>query len=316
MPDTDGGGPRPTAAVLLAAGEGKRMRSALPKVMHPIGGVTLLGHAVAAVAALAPEHLAVVVGHGREQVSSEVEALGEQLGRPARHRGAGAAARHRARGALRARGVAVRARGRRGRHLRRRAAAGRRHAADAAGRTRCGGGGRHAAHRRVRRSRPGTAGCCAGRTARSPASSSTPTPTPEQRAIREINSGVYAFDAAFLTAGLGGALGPQRTGRALPDRPRGRRRRPGPAGARRGVPGPVAGPGRERPGAARAGARRAEPAGAGALDARRGDRGRPRDDLGGRRGAAGPGRRALPGHPAARIARSSTTARRSGRTPR
>ena len=45
MPDTDGGGPRPTAAVLLAAGEGKRMRSALPKVMHPIGGVTLLGHA-------------------------------------------------------------------------------------------------------------------------------------------------------------------------------------------------------------------------------------------------------------------------------
>ena len=50
MPDTDGSGPRPTAAVLLAAGEGKRMRSALPKVMHPIGGVTLLGHAAASLA--------------------------------------------------------------------------------------------------------------------------------------------------------------------------------------------------------------------------------------------------------------------------
>jgi molybdopterin-guanine dinucleotide biosynthesis protein A len=78
--DTDGG-LHPTAAVLLAAGEGKRMRSALPKVMHPIGGVTLLGHAAAAVATLQPEHLAVVVGHGREQVSAEVEALGGQLGR-------------------------------------------------------------------------------------------------------------------------------------------------------------------------------------------------------------------------------------------
>jgi len=68
MPDTEGGGPRPTAAVLLAAGEGKRMCSGLPKVMHPIGGVTLLGHAAATVSALLPEHLAVVVGHGREHV--------------------------------------------------------------------------------------------------------------------------------------------------------------------------------------------------------------------------------------------------------
>jgi bifunctional UDP-N-acetylglucosamine pyrophosphorylase/glucosamine-1-phosphate N-acetyltransferase len=71
----------PAAAVVLAAGEGKRMHSALPKVLHPIGGATLLGHAVAAVATLRPEHLAVVVGHGREQVSKEVTAVGERLGR-------------------------------------------------------------------------------------------------------------------------------------------------------------------------------------------------------------------------------------------
>jgi bifunctional UDP-N-acetylglucosamine pyrophosphorylase / glucosamine-1-phosphate N-acetyltransferase len=72
----------PAAAVVLAAGEGRRMRSALPKVLHPMGGATLLGHAVAAVAALAPEHLAVVVGHGRERVGAEVAKLGERLGRP------------------------------------------------------------------------------------------------------------------------------------------------------------------------------------------------------------------------------------------
>jgi bifunctional UDP-N-acetylglucosamine pyrophosphorylase/glucosamine-1-phosphate N-acetyltransferase len=68
--------------VVLAAGEGKRMRSALPKVLHEIGGATLLGHAVTAVAALAPEHLTVVVGHGREQVCAEVATLGDRLARP------------------------------------------------------------------------------------------------------------------------------------------------------------------------------------------------------------------------------------------
>jgi bifunctional UDP-N-acetylglucosamine pyrophosphorylase / glucosamine-1-phosphate N-acetyltransferase len=86
MPQTDGGpvasAAAPVAAVVLAAGEGRRMRSALPKVLHPIGGATLLGHAVAAAAALSPEHLAVVVGHGREQVGAEVAALGEAVGRP------------------------------------------------------------------------------------------------------------------------------------------------------------------------------------------------------------------------------------------
>jgi bifunctional UDP-N-acetylglucosamine pyrophosphorylase/glucosamine-1-phosphate N-acetyltransferase len=60
--------------VVLAAGEGKRMRSALPKVLHPIGGRSLLGHALAAADGVAPERVVVVVGHGREQV---VEHLAE-----------------------------------------------------------------------------------------------------------------------------------------------------------------------------------------------------------------------------------------------
>jgi bifunctional UDP-N-acetylglucosamine pyrophosphorylase/glucosamine-1-phosphate N-acetyltransferase len=89
MPDrhgsggTEGAAPvRPAATIVLAAGAGTRMRSALPKVLHPIAGRSLLGHAVHAAAALRPEHLVVVVGHGGEQVSEAVGALGEELTRP------------------------------------------------------------------------------------------------------------------------------------------------------------------------------------------------------------------------------------------
>ena len=78
----DGAPVRPAAAIVLAAGEGTRMRSAVPKVLHPIAGRSLLGHAVHAVAALEPEHLVVVVGHGRDQVGDAVTALGEELARP------------------------------------------------------------------------------------------------------------------------------------------------------------------------------------------------------------------------------------------
>ncbi len=56
------------AVVVLAAGEGTRMRSATPKVLHAIGGRSLIGHAVAAARGLEPEHLVVVVRHGRDAV--------------------------------------------------------------------------------------------------------------------------------------------------------------------------------------------------------------------------------------------------------
>lgn len=48
------------------------MRSATPKVLHPLCGRTLLGHVVAAARALEPEHLVVVVGHAREQVTAHL----------------------------------------------------------------------------------------------------------------------------------------------------------------------------------------------------------------------------------------------------
>ena len=65
--------PRPAAVVVLAAGEGTRMKSATtPKVLHELCGRTLLGHVLAANRALGPDHLLVVVGHGRDQVEAHV----------------------------------------------------------------------------------------------------------------------------------------------------------------------------------------------------------------------------------------------------
>lgn len=64
---------RLAAVVVLAAGEGTRMKSRrTPKVLHDLCGRTLLGHVLAATRALQPEHLVVVVGHAREQVAAHV----------------------------------------------------------------------------------------------------------------------------------------------------------------------------------------------------------------------------------------------------
>ncbi|QDY77165.1 bifunctional UDP-N-acetylglucosamine diphosphorylase/glucosamine-1-phosphate N-acetyltransferase GlmU [Streptomyces qinzhouensis] len=59
---------RPAAVVVLAAGEGTRMKSKTPKVLHDICGRSLVGHVVTAARELDPEHLVVVVGHAAEQV--------------------------------------------------------------------------------------------------------------------------------------------------------------------------------------------------------------------------------------------------------
>ena len=54
--------------VILAAGEGTRMKSSTPKVLHSIAGRSLVGHVLSAVSALSPKQVRVVVGAGREQV--------------------------------------------------------------------------------------------------------------------------------------------------------------------------------------------------------------------------------------------------------
>lgn len=54
--------------IVLAAGQGTRMRSALPKVLHPLAGKPLLGHVLDTAAKLHPAKTVVVYGHGGEQV--------------------------------------------------------------------------------------------------------------------------------------------------------------------------------------------------------------------------------------------------------
>ncbi|HUJ37970.1 MAG TPA: bifunctional UDP-N-acetylglucosamine diphosphorylase/glucosamine-1-phosphate N-acetyltransferase GlmU [Hyphomicrobium sp.] len=63
--------PRPLLIVVLAAGEGTRMKSALPKVLHKIAGRSLLAHVLSAARELAPVSLAVVVGPEMEGVRAE-----------------------------------------------------------------------------------------------------------------------------------------------------------------------------------------------------------------------------------------------------
>src|SRR3982750_3424506 len=60
--------------VILAAGQGKRMHSDLPKVAHALAGRPLLSHVIESARALAPERVCVVVGHGADAVRERVPA--------------------------------------------------------------------------------------------------------------------------------------------------------------------------------------------------------------------------------------------------
>jgi bifunctional UDP-N-acetylglucosamine pyrophosphorylase/glucosamine-1-phosphate N-acetyltransferase len=62
-----------TTILILAAGEGTRMRSALPKVLHRVGGRTLIGHVLEAAKASGASALDVVIGPEREDVAADVK---------------------------------------------------------------------------------------------------------------------------------------------------------------------------------------------------------------------------------------------------
>ena len=64
---------RRLVAVILAAGEGTRMRSAIPKVLHPVAGRPMLGHVI--LAAADAERLIVVVGPGRDDVAAYARSI-------------------------------------------------------------------------------------------------------------------------------------------------------------------------------------------------------------------------------------------------
>lgn len=71
----------PCAVVVLAAGAGTRMKSTTQKTLHEIGGRPLIGHALHAAGGLDPEHIIAVVGHQRDQVSPAVERIAQELDR-------------------------------------------------------------------------------------------------------------------------------------------------------------------------------------------------------------------------------------------
>jgi bifunctional UDP-N-acetylglucosamine pyrophosphorylase/glucosamine-1-phosphate N-acetyltransferase len=68
--------PRPAAVIVLAAGEGTRMKSTKPKVLHELCGRALVDHMLAAARGLTPERLIVVIGHAREQVQAHLATAG------------------------------------------------------------------------------------------------------------------------------------------------------------------------------------------------------------------------------------------------
>ncbi|MFZ2227984.1 MAG: bifunctional UDP-N-acetylglucosamine diphosphorylase/glucosamine-1-phosphate N-acetyltransferase GlmU [Candidatus Nanopelagicaceae bacterium] len=61
--------------IVLAAGEGTRMKSTTPKVLHTIAGQSLLGHVLTSVDLLAPAEVRVVIGAGRERVQEHLEKI-------------------------------------------------------------------------------------------------------------------------------------------------------------------------------------------------------------------------------------------------
>ncbi|MBV2362019.1 bifunctional UDP-N-acetylglucosamine diphosphorylase/glucosamine-1-phosphate N-acetyltransferase GlmU [Streptomonospora nanhaiensis] len=189
---------RPAAVIVLAAGEGTRMKSRLPKVLHEICGRSMLGHVLAAAGELDPERTVVVVGHAREQVVQHLKDTAPAVGTAVQdeQNGTGHAVRM-AVEALAAEGVAlsgtvVLAYGDtpllRGRTL-----------ADLVEAHESAGNAVTVLSARV----PDPAGY--GRVVRDPSGAFTAIvehadATPEQRALDEINSGMYAFDGALLTS--------------------------------------------------------------------------------------------------------------------
>ena len=198
--------PQALTVIILAAGEGKRMKSAKPKMLHDLCGRTMLGHVVAAARELSPRRLAVVVGKGRDLVAPHVERIAPEalLAVQDPQNGTGQAARL-ALEALTAADPALRAAGHRAGAARRRRDGHRRHPAAPDRRARPG---RQRGHRPDRRRpRPHGPGPDPARAGRHPRGRvigivEEKDCTPAQATIHEVNSGIFAFDAKVLRDAL------------------------------------------------------------------------------------------------------------------
>ena len=80
-------------AVILAAGQGKRMKTSLPKVAHPVAGKPMLWHVARAAKGAGITEIVFVLGHGREKVLGTVEEFGGKVAVQERQLGTGDAAR-------------------------------------------------------------------------------------------------------------------------------------------------------------------------------------------------------------------------------
>ncbi len=76
----------PAAVIVLAAGQGRRMNSSIPKMLHTVGGRSMLGHVLDTAASLRPGQLIVVVGQGRDQVVPHVAELNPDASVVVQHR--------------------------------------------------------------------------------------------------------------------------------------------------------------------------------------------------------------------------------------
>ena len=204
--------PEPTV-VILAAGEGTRMRSAVPKVLHPLCGRPLIAWPVAAAREA-----------GAAQRDRRRQPQAPARGAPARRR--------RDRDPAGAEGDRRRGRGRRRADRRRptrwwsSTATCALLTAEAIAQARRGPrGGRRGRHdgddgaRRARRATGASSASSDGSVERvAEAKGGAGDATPEELEIREVNTGVYAFDGGALIAALTDARHRQRPGRALPAR--------------------------------------------------------------------------------------------------
>src|SRR5690606_38700093 len=64
---------RTCLSIILAAGDGTRMKSALPKVLHPVAGLEMVAHVMNAAKLAGSEALALVIGHGADKVRTAIE---------------------------------------------------------------------------------------------------------------------------------------------------------------------------------------------------------------------------------------------------
>ncbi|MCB9833339.1 MAG: bifunctional N-acetylglucosamine-1-phosphate uridyltransferase/glucosamine-1-phosphate acetyltransferase [Planctomycetes bacterium] len=182
--------------LILAAGRGTRMKSDLPKVLHPLHGEPLIAHVLAEARALAPDRIGVIVGHGRELVRAAVAAPDLEFVVQKEQKGTGHAIRCASRSFAAGDGDVIVLSGdvplMRAETLRAFVAAHRRSRALASVMT-------------AELAEPGSLGRiirdAGGRIERIVEAREA---SPEERAIREINSGIYVFRKSELFARLKG----------------------------------------------------------------------------------------------------------------